>query len=251
MKDPRTVFKAFTAKCRIFLREKGLYVTVACCVGAVALTAALMFAAAGRGGESEVARSDDERLSEATRPTPALTVAPLPTLPAATATPAPTATPIPDFTPAPTVSPSPTPAPARIKLSAPVSGGMLWGFASDSLVYSKTLRQWMTHPGIDLAAKLGEEVRAVAGGEVTAAYTDDALGFTVLVRHENGHETVYANLAESDTVKVGQKVSKGQAIGYVGETAISECALEPHVHFEYRVDGKSVDPAKYVYIPKS
>lgn len=247
MKNLKQYIKSFASGTRRFLREKGIYVTVTCCVAAVALTAALMFSAKGGDGpNAETGRSGDQTLSEAQAATPR----PASPSPSAVPSPSPSATLVPDFTAAPAPSPSPSAAPARTKLSSPVSGGVIWEYAADRLVYSKTLRQWMTHPGVDIAGSVGEAVRAVAGGTVTAAYTDDALGFTVVIEHDNGHETVYANLQRTGAVAAGQLVEQGQAIGTVGETSVSECALEPHIHFEYHVDGKIVDPMKYVYIPE-
>ena len=109
-----------------------------------------------------------------------------------------------------------------------------------------TLDQWTTHPAVDIAAKAGTDVKAVLSGTVSAVREDDVLGYTVEIKHSNGRETLYANLGSDVRVKEGDKVNAGAVIGSVGTSAISECALEPHLHFAFRIDGKPVDPKKYV-----
>ena len=81
---------------------------------------------------------------------------------------------------------------------------------------------------------------------VGRVHKDDALGYTVTVSHQNGRTTLYANLGEDVRVKVGDRVNAGDVLGTVGTSAISECALPPHLHFAISVDGVTKDPAKYV-----
>ena len=89
-------------------------------------------------------------------------------------------------------------------------------------------------------------MKAVLSGTVSSVREDDVLGYTVEIKHSNGRETVYANLGSDVRVKAGDKVNAGTVLGTVGTSAISECALEPHLHFAFRIDGKPVDPKKYV-----
>ena len=160
-------------------------------------------------------------------------------------TPAPT--PDPDFTPAPSAKPAePSENPM---LSSPADGSVIRVFAMDCLIYSKTLNQWMTHPGVDIACPKGAEVRCVAAGTVERVYTDDMLGVTVVISHDNGMSTVYSNLKEQPPVAEGQSVESRALIGYIGDTALSECAEQAHLHFELRVDGVPQDPAKFVLFP--
>ncbi len=134
------------------------------------------------------------------------------------------------------------------KAAAPVKGKIIWGFAVKELLYSKTLEQWTTHEGVDLAAKLGEEVHVIKAGTVKSVYTDDGLGVTVKVEHGSGLVSVYANLQEEPKVKEGQRLEAGAVVGKVGESAVSECSLEPHLHFAIYKDDEPVNPAKYVLI---
>lgn len=156
-------------------------------------------------------------------------------------------TPTPDFTQA----PEPSETPKTKLLTTPVDGEIIWAFAIDELIYSATLDQWTTHAGVDIACVQGEKIRAVADGVVEKVYTDDAFGITVAVRHGNKHLSVYSNLADSDElIKEGAKVKANDVIGVCGNTAVFECADKSHLHFEYHVDGKPVDPCEYVLIKK-
>ncbi len=150
-------------------------------------------------------------------------------------------TPAPDFTAKPQESTSP-----QVSLNPPVSGEVIWRFAMDELIYSKTLDQWTTHSGVDIACKKGDSVRAVDAGVIESVYNDTAFGVTVVIKHKNGHVTVYSNLAEEGLIKEGASVKVNDIIGKCGDTSKFECESKSHVHFEYHVNEKPVDPAKYV-----
>ena len=160
----------------------------------------------------------------------------------------PTATPEPEPTveAAEPTNPPVKSASADKKASAPVSGQVVWGYAADKLIYSKTLDQWTTHKAVDIACPQGTAVKCVLGGTVERVYTDDQLGVTVIVKHSSDRKTLYANLNESVPVRAGDKVNAGTVLGTVGKTAISECALESHLHFSFYVKGKPVDPTARV-----
>ena len=98
------------------------------------------------------------------------------------------------------------------------------------------------HPGIDIAAPTGTPVHATAAGVVTGA--DLGRGYGRTVELNDGHDimTVFAHLSALAVVP-GQHVSRGQIIGYVGDTGHS---TGPHVHYEVRVDGVPVNPYKYL-----
>lgn len=245
MQKFRQAFAAFRWKAAVFLRAKGYYVALTACIAVLGIAAVVAFSPQQGDGDlpgptdAPVAYSNDERLNEAAR-TPSLA------LPTPTPAPAPSPTPIPDFTQAPTA----TKAPQRTKASPPVKGEVIWGFAVDSLLYSRTLNQWMTHAGVDVASPKGTEVYAVFGGTVEAVFTDDALGVTVEVKNDNGILAVYANLAAEPPVREGARVNAGDQIGAIGDTAISECGDKSHLHFELYKDGTPVDPEEYVLFEK-
>jgi len=128
----------------------------------------------------------------------------------------------------------------------PVYGPIIYDYSMDKLAYSVTLNDWRTHKGLDIAAARGTAVKAVAAGVVIDVYEDPKQGFTVVIDHENGFKTVYSNLASGDIVVPNQIVEQGETIGAVGDTALYEIALEPHLHFEVIKDDKVVDPKLYL-----
>lgn len=129
-------------------------------------------------------------------------------------------------------------------LAAPVDGEALTAFAADHLAYNATTRDWRTHEGVDLAAELGQEVFAAADGTVYTIYDDENYGTTVVLRHTGGYTTHYANLSEEVMVTVGQTVSRGDALGTVGQTANAETATPPHLHFAVFLENVPVDPSE-------
>jgi murein DD-endopeptidase MepM/ murein hydrolase activator NlpD len=95
------------------------------------------------------------------------------------------------------------------------------------------------HAGIDLRAAAGTYVTSAAAGTVTwAGWHDGGWGLLVVVAHGHGVKTLYAHL-ESTDVRRGAVVAGGAVLGRVGATGD---ATGPHLHFEVRVHGASVDP---------
>ncbi len=133
-------------------------------------------------------------------------------------------------------------------LIMPVFGQMCVEFAKDKLVFSKTLEEWNTHNGIDIACEKGTAVKVVADGYVSEVKSDPKLGETIVVQHSNGLKTVYSNLASSGMVATNQKLIEGDIIGCTGSTAIFESAEQPHLHFEVLKNNKTIDPT--IYLPK-
>ncbi len=238
---------------RTFLQNNGFYIVLVMCLLAIGAAVALIAIPKDTSEQAEatpksepiviVGQSNDERLQELLH---------APTIrPAAPAkTPVPTPVPLP--TAAPTEVPEPTkkPSSSQSKAAPPVSGEIVFGFAVDKLLYSVTLDQWTTHDGVDIKADAGTPVKCAFAGTVERVWKDDALGWSVSVSHANGRTTLYANLGENIRVKVGDRLNAGDAIGSVGTSAISECALPPHLHFAIFVDGAAKDPAKYVRLGK-
>ncbi|HKW39671.1 MAG TPA: M23 family metallopeptidase [Gemmatimonadales bacterium] len=99
-----------------------------------------------------------------------------------------------------------------------------------------------SHPGIDIAVPAGTPVRAAGGGMVEAAGTDPSYGLFVLLRHASGYETMYGH-ASRILVRDGDSVQAGQVIALSGNSGRSTA---PHLHFEIRREGKSLDPLTVV-----
>lgn len=98
------------------------------------------------------------------------------------------------------------------------------------------------HQGVDLAAPLGSPIRAVSKGVVVFADPYAGYGKLIVIRHGSRVTTHYAH-CDSIKVKIGQKISAGDIIGTVGNTGHS---TGPHLHFEMRVDGTSIDPERFI-----
>ena len=99
------------------------------------------------------------------------------------------------------------------------------------------------HNGIDLAAPSGTPIYATRSGTVTrAAYQEGGAGNYVSISHGDGFGSIYMHMTRY-VVSVGQKVSAGQLIGYVGSTGVSN---GPHLHFGISYNGTYVNPANYI-----
>lgn len=121
----------------------------------------------------------------------------------------------------------------------PVGKTVIAKFSGESPIYSKTLKDWRVHTGIDLSAKQGDPVKSAADGTVKDVYADDAMGNTAVITH--GTITAYYCGLGQTGVKKGEKVKKGQQIGTVGIVP-SESAEEDHLHFAMMQNGKYIDP---------
>jgi murein DD-endopeptidase MepM/ murein hydrolase activator NlpD len=98
------------------------------------------------------------------------------------------------------------------------------------------------HEGIDVTAPMGSPIEAPAAGVVTDAGWESGYGNTVTIDHGYGITTKFAH-ASKLLVKTGQRVQRGQRIALVGNTGL---ATGPHLHYEVHVNGRPVDPLKYV-----
>ncbi|MDI9357693.1 MAG: M23 family metallopeptidase [Phycisphaerales bacterium] len=100
------------------------------------------------------------------------------------------------------------------------------------------------HAGIDFAAPLGTPIYATANGVVESArFNTGGYGNNVIIDHSFGYRTLYGHMIKF-VVRAGDKVKRGEIIGYVGSTGKS---TGPHVHYEVRRKGIPVDPIYYFY----
>jgi murein DD-endopeptidase MepM/ murein hydrolase activator NlpD len=98
------------------------------------------------------------------------------------------------------------------------------------------------HSGVDIAAEPGHPLRATGEGVVSFAGWSGANGNLVVIEHGAGFSTFYAH-NKMVAVRTGQRVKRGDVIGYVGSTGNS---TGPHVHYEVWLNGKSVNPEIYL-----
>lgn len=100
------------------------------------------------------------------------------------------------------------------------------------------------HRGIDIGAPYGRRVSAAADGVISKVSRSYSYGRYIIVDHAQGYSTLYAHLSKQ-LVATGQKVDQGQAIGEVGSTGVS---TGPHLHFEVRRAGQSLNPSSFVTV---
>ena len=114
--------------------------------------------------------------------------------------------------------------------------------SSYGMRFHPTLHYWRLHAGTDIRTYCGTPIYAAQSGYVEQAYYDDGPGNNVLINHgtHRGDNVMSRYLHLSyDTVSVGEKVSKGEIIGYSGSTGTSAAC---HLHFEVYVNGSTTDP---------
>lgn len=132
-----------------------------------------------------------------------------------------------------------------VAISLPVEGELIAEHSNGELVYSKTMEDWRTHNGIDIAAEMGTAVKAAADGVVKQSAYDGMNGYCLTVEH-NGFYTKYCGLQKDSMVPEGTSVKAGDVIGGVGATCETEIAEAPHIHFELIKGDKSVNPLNYI-----
>ncbi len=243
-----------------FVGEKGFYIVLFLCVAVIGVSAWMISGSIGGRLENE---ADETALSAmvtaAPSPTPALpTITPLPPV---TAEPKVETEPetivIPDEPAEPVMEGKPMPEAVMAEINKgslpevfvwPTAGTVETPHSVQALVYSRTMADWRTHTGIDIATGLGGKVIAAAEGTVEQVFSDDMYGTTVVIHHGGGLRSIYSNLAETPTVAVGDSVSMGDVIGSVGQTALAEVGDVNHLHFEMTLDGEAVDPVEYLPI---
>ena len=104
------------------------------------------------------------------------------------------------------------------------------------------LRWGRMHEGIDIGGALGASIHSAESGRVDYAGWIGGYGNTIIVDHGGGMTTLYGHMG-GFAVLVGQPVSIGQVLGYVGNSGFSQ---GPHLHFEVRIGGAPVNPRKYL-----
>lgn len=133
-----------------------------------------------------------------------------------------------------------------LTFTKPTDGEIIAEFAQENLIYSDTLKEWITHTGIDIKADKTSVIKASADGVVTSILSDPRYGLTVVISHDEGYETIYSNLLTAEFVVEGEEVKQGQTIGTAGNTASFESGMESHLHFEIMQDGKYLNPSIYL-----
>lgn len=103
------------------------------------------------------------------------------------------------------------------------------------------------HSGMDFSAKTGTEIYATGNGTVTYAAWKQGYGNCIIIDHGYGYQTLYGHMSKYNA-RVGQKVNRGEIIGYVGNTGKSTGS---HLHYEVIVHGRHDNPSKYYFMDLS
>lgn len=100
--------------------------------------------------------------------------------------------------------------------------------------------KWIGHQGVDYAATTGTPIHATANGTVEFIGQQNGYGNVIVLKHYNKITTLYAHQSRfAPNLKKGDSVEQGQLVGYVGSTG---WATGPHLHYEFRIDNKPVNP---------
>lgn len=108
------------------------------------------------------------------------------------------------------------------------------------------LGKMRAHRGVDYAAPSGTPIRAAGAGKIVFRGKQNGYGNVVILQHQGKFTTLYGHMSRFAAGKLGQHVSQGQVIGYVGMTGL---ATGPHLHYEFRINGMHRDPLT-VTLPK-
>jgi murein DD-endopeptidase MepM/ murein hydrolase activator NlpD len=133
---------------------------------------------------------------------------------------------------------------ASIPAIQPISNRELTRLASGfGMRMHPILKYRRMHAGIDFSAPQGTPIYATGDGKVTRASQWGSGGLTVTIDHGFGYETRYLHMIKFE-VRQGDRVKRGDVIGYVGSTGMSSA---PHCHYEVWKDGQAVNPVYYFY----
>ncbi len=113
--------------------------------------------------------------------------------------------------------------------------------------HNTTLDSYYVHKGVDFTAEVGTNVLAVEDGVVESVYKDDLLvGTQIVIDHGDGMKSVYCFITETEGLKAGDTVKKGDVIATVAEPSGMEYKQGAHLHFEMLKNNESVDPSAYL-----
>lgn len=212
-----------TSRFKRFMNGRGFYVTLAACLLAVGGVAVATF------GETLFVREGGESSSPNSDMTPVeQIVSDLPDDRKTTTT-----------TTATTTTVTTTTMAAADLYILPFGNAVQKAYSDGKPAYSLTMGDWRTHDGVDFAGELGQKVKALADGKVTAVTENPLWGTMITVDH--GMEVISRYYGVKPAVKAGDSVKVGDALGTL---VMIPCeALDaPHLHLEMSVDGKTVDP---------
>ncbi len=215
-----------TSRFKRFMNGRGFYVTLAACLLAVGGVAVATFGEAlfvREGGESSSPNSDTTPVEQI--------VSDLPDERKTTTT-----------TTAITTTTTTTTAAADLYI-LPFGNAVLKAYSNGQPTYSLTMGDWRTHDGTDFVGELGQNVKALADGKVTAVTESPMWGTMITIDH--GMDVISRYYGVNATVKAGDNVKVGESIGTLIAIPCEELDT-PHLHLEMSIDGEMVDPVEAI-----
>ncbi len=123
----------------------------------------------------------------------------------------------------------------------PAEGEILAAFSQGNLVKNTILDEWRTHNGVDIRAERGSEIYAISAGKVVDVRSDPLWGYVVEIDHGDGMTAIYCGLGSDIRVSRGDQVRTRAVLGSLDVVPV-EADMEPHLHFEIKVNGRYVEP---------
>jgi len=124
------------------------------------------------------------------------------------------------------------------KMVLPVSGKITSGYGWREDPVRPVPGEKRFHRGVDFIGKTGDPIKAAMKGTVLHVDNNPNLGNFIILKHDNGYQTLYAHLS-AYSVKAGEKIEQGQEVGKIGATGYT---TGPHLHFEAFRNGNRIDP---------
>ncbi|MDG6774809.1 peptidoglycan DD-metalloendopeptidase family protein [Thiomicrorhabdus sp. ZW0627] len=107
--------------------------------------------------------------------------------------------------------------------------------------YHPVLQKWRAHRGVDYGGPIGTPIHVTGNGKIVFRGWGHGYGNYIKVQHAGKYMTVYGHMSKFGKFKKGSWVKQGDIIGYIGKTGL---ATGPHLHYEFRINGKHQDPLK-------
>ena len=130
-------------------------------------------------------------------------------------------------------------------LDWPIEGNVVLNYSMDQSIYFSTLDQYKYNPAIVISGNVGDEVRAAATGNIISVKEEAQTGMTVKMDIGSGYELIIGQLT-GVRVEEGQKINKGELIGYIAEPSKYYVVEGPNVYFQMLKDGEPVNPLEYM-----
>lgn len=127
----------------------------------------------------------------------------------------------------------------------PCDGKIVEEFSAGDLIYSKTLKEWIIHNGIDITGSVGEEINSICDGEIIAIKYEHKQGDVIEIK--NGEYVVkYACIEPLKSLKIGDKVERGEQIATISEDMGFELDNGSHLHLEILKNNVQINPSTLI-----